>query len=94
MVQWNDRQRLTRRHGPFLFMLLRLALVLVTALAGAGLAAWWGPPMTYRLGEVYPYDLRIRAEFNVVNHVEFVNQQERSQRSDPPAGPVFRSTSG
>ena len=37
--------------------------------------------MTYRLGEVYPYDLRIRAEFNVVNHVEFVKQQEHA--NDP-----------
>jgi putative nucleotidyltransferase with HDIG domain len=31
------------------------------------LAYWWGPPLPYRVGEVYPTNLSVRAEFAVVN---------------------------
>ncbi len=80
LMQWNDRQRATPRPGAFWRVVVRLALALGTTLAVAGLAAWWGPPMTYRLGEVYPFDLCTRAEFDVVNHFEFVNRQQQSSR--------------
>ena len=44
LVQWNDRQRLTQQHGPFLFTLLRLA--------GAGNRA--GRRRTWRRGGARP----------------------------------------
>src|ERR1700722_12543788 len=78
LVQWNGRQQTSGQPVSRFQQLARPALVLLTTLALTGLAVWWGPPMPYRLGEVYPHDLRVRVEFEVLNHVEFVNQQERA----------------
>lgn len=85
-MQWNDRRRFAEPHESVALPLMRLALALLTTLAVTALAVWSGPPMPYRLGEVYPYDLRVRADFQVVNHVEFVNQQERAALQNE--GPV------
>jgi hypothetical protein len=57
-------------------VLLRLAVVWLTAVAVTALAWWWGPPFPYRLGESYPYDLRVRVDFEVVNPVELANRAE------------------
>lgn len=55
----------------------RLAIVWLTTLALTTLAIWWGTPMRVRVGEIYPYDLRARVDFTVVNHVELANQDRQ-----------------
>lgn len=81
LLQWDGRTRSSRHQEPLFGQLtkkrtlLRLAVVWLTTIAVTWLAIWWGAPMTYRLGETYPHDLRARVEFTVVNHVELVNQQ-------------------
>ncbi len=47
-------------------VLLRLAVAWLTALAVTILAAHWGPPLPFRAGESYPYDLRARIDFEMV----------------------------
>ena len=63
LSQWNGRRRSSRSEDPSLpnvfcrVVLLRLAAVLVTVLGATYLAHNWGGLMTYRAGEVRPYDL-------------------------------------
>ena len=68
--------------------LVWLTTVLVTALA-----IWWGPPLRYRIGEVYPHDLRARVDFTVINHVELINQERQRDGVHEDVGyterPVF-----
>jgi putative nucleotidyltransferase with HDIG domain len=96
--QWNGRRRSSRRDGTLLSLLwkravlARLAAVALTTLAVTVFTFWWGPPLPYRVGEVYSHDLRVRVEFEVVNNVELVNQAPviRSKpRSRVPPGPVL-----
>jgi putative nucleotidyltransferase with HDIG domain len=78
--QWNARRRPSPGEEPLWVFLLkkpvlvRLAVVWTTTLLVTMLAYSWGPPLPYRVGEIYPYDLRVRTDFEVVNHVELVNQ--------------------
>ena len=44
-------------------VLQRLAMVLAAASAVTILVFSWGPPFAYRVGEVYPSDLRVRVNF-------------------------------
>lgn len=86
--QWNGRRRSSRSETtlPRAFhrtALARLAVVLLTTLAVTALAYLGDPPLPYRLGEVYPYDLRVRVDFDVVNPVGLANQG----REEPPAPP-------
>jgi putative nucleotidyltransferase with HDIG domain len=82
LSQWNGRRRSSRSEDlelPNLFcrtVLLRLAAVLATVLGATYLAHNWGGLMTYRAGEVRPYDLRARVYF------EFKNEEETSRRRD------------
>jgi putative nucleotidyltransferase with HDIG domain len=82
LLQWDGRTRSSRQQEPLFrqllqkYILLRLALVLLTTLTVTALAVWWGTPLPYRVGEVYPHDLRARVDFTVVNHVELVNQEQ------------------
>ena len=48
-------------------VLLRLGIVLITALAVTVLAYCWGPPLPYHAGEVQPRDLRVRVSFDLIN---------------------------
>jgi putative nucleotidyltransferase with HDIG domain len=68
-------------------VLLRLAVVGLTAAAIAGLAWWWGPPFPYRLHASYPYDVRVRVDFDVVNPVELANRNE-GQPAKPDERPL------
>ncbi len=83
LLQWNGRTRSSREEEPILRqlanrqILLRLALVWLTTLAVTAFAIWWGAPLRYRVGEIYPHDLRARVDFTVVNHVELVNQERQ-----------------
>jgi putative nucleotidyltransferase with HDIG domain len=94
--QWNGRRRSSRSDEPVWPqlrrrpVLCRLAVVVLTAAAVTGIAYLWGPPMPYRVGEVYPYDLRVRADFELVNDVELVKQGcplADEGRLPPPAPP-------
>src|ERR1700758_4606135 len=74
--QWNGRRRSSRSDEPMLPhlwrrpVLLRLAAVLVAAAAVTFLAYRWGPPLPYRLGEIYSWDLRVRVDFELVNQAQ------------------------
>ncbi|MBI3409787.1 MAG: HDIG domain-containing protein [Planctomycetes bacterium] len=78
--QWNGRRRSSREDEPLLrwlakpAVLLRLAVVGVTTVLVTALAIWWGPPFPYRVGEIYPHDLRARLDFEVINNVELYNR--------------------
>ena len=80
--QWNGRRRSSRSDAPMLPrlgqrpVLVRLAVVAWTAVAVAALASWWGPPFPYRLHESYPYDLRVRVSFEMIDPVELANRAE------------------
>ncbi len=47
--------------------LARLGAVVATALALTGLVYAFGPVLAFRVGEVYPYDLRVRTYFQIVD---------------------------
>jgi putative nucleotidyltransferase with HDIG domain len=74
--QWNGRRRSSRSAEPMLphlwrrSVLVRLATVLVTAVALTFLTYRWGPPLPYRVGEVYSWDLRVRVDFELVNQAQ------------------------
>ena len=65
LCQWDGRRHSSRKEGPVLGglwrwpVLFRLAPVLVTAVAVTCLASWWSPPLPFRVGEIYPRDLRV-----------------------------------
>jgi putative nucleotidyltransferase with HDIG domain len=88
--QWNGRRRSSRSEEPVLPhlwqmpVLLRLSTVLATLAAVTFLAYWWGPPLPYRIGEVYPNDLRVRADFEVVNEAQTERAREEAIQSLPP----------
>src|SRR5262249_33695244 len=77
--QWNGRKRSTRQ-DPFFRrlgrrrVLLRVGVVWLTACLVTGLAVWWGEPMPYRVGAVYPHDLRARVDFRIVNQIAALNE--------------------
>src|SRR5688572_12892021 len=99
LMQWDGRTRSSRQEEPLLrqltkkHTLLRLAVVWLTTMGATALAIWWGTPMHYRAGEVYPHDLRARVDFTVVNHVELINQERRREgvpeKPTPGDRPVF-----
>src|SRR5205085_9169315 len=71
--------------------------VLATMLAVTFLAYWWGPPLPFRFGEVYPNDLRVRAYFEVVKQAqteqareEAVQRLPEDERADPAAREAAR----
>src|SRR5262245_30079904 len=66
----------------------RLGVAGLTTLAVTVLAVWWGPPLPYRVGEIYPHDLRARVDFEVLNQVELfhdgVPDQEIAHTAERP----------
>jgi putative nucleotidyltransferase with HDIG domain len=96
--QWNGRRRSSRSDEPVLGrlcripVLLRLAPVLLTTAVVTLLAYAWGPPLPYRVGEVCPCDLRVRAYFELVDEQqtnsardEAVNRLPAEEEKDPLA---------
>src|SRR5690242_6893184 len=71
--QWEARRRAARGEtgeGSALWwrgLLLRLALVLATAVAVTVGVYSWGPFPRYRVGEIHGSDLRVRVYFEVVD---------------------------
>ncbi len=80
LIQWNGRKRSTRHDEPIWRragkrrVLMRLAVVWLTTFGITLLAIWSGPPIPYRLGEIYPHDLRARVEFKIDNHLHLGNE--------------------
>jgi putative nucleotidyltransferase with HDIG domain len=64
-------------------LLGRLAMVLGTTAIVTLLVYAWGPPMPYRVGEVYPSDLRVRHYFEVVNQPQTDWRREEAVESLP-----------
>jgi putative nucleotidyltransferase with HDIG domain len=87
--QWNGRRRSSRGNEPVLphfwerSALARLAVVWVTTIAVTLVAFCWGLPFPYRVGQSVPHDLRVRVDFEVVNHVALINQGLPNPRTDP-----------
>src|SRR5262245_44162457 len=90
--QWTGRRRSTRHEEPLLrrlaqpAVLLRLGIVWLTTIAVTVSAIRWGVPLPYRVGEIPQHDLRARVEFELVNHVELVNQLDPQKK--PPIEPA------
>ncbi len=69
-------------------VLVRLGVVWLTTVTATFLALWWGPPLAYRVGEIYPHDLRARVDFVLVNHVELIKQGETPKKGDESREPL------
>ncbi len=84
LSQWNGRRRSSRSDDPVLpnlfgrGMLLRVALVLTTVLGATYLAHDWGGLMSYRVGEIRPYDLRARVFFTAEDVEETARQRDEA----------------
>ena len=71
--QWTGRKRSSRTVEPILRRVAhrdvaaRLAVVLATTIAVTLLAVGWGPAFPYRAGQIYPYDIKARVDFQIVN---------------------------
>src|SRR5262245_19864776 len=90
LAQWSERHSSSSGVGALLAwmgrpVLVRLAMVLTTAALVALLVYCWGPPMPYRVGEVYPSDLRVRVYFEVVNQPQTDWRREEAVESLPAA---------
>jgi putative nucleotidyltransferase with HDIG domain len=89
--QWDGRTRSSRSEEPVLpqlwrrSVLARLGVVLATAVAVTIVVFAAGPPRPYRLGEIYPYDLRVRAYFEVINQPQTAYAREEAIERLPPA---------
>src|SRR5262249_4963793 len=89
--QWDGRRRSSRQAEPLLrrlgqpAVLVRLGVAWLTATAVTILAVAWGPPFPYRVGEIYPHDLRARVDFEIVNPVELVNPHDSEKPAPQPS---------
>jgi putative nucleotidyltransferase with HDIG domain len=87
--QWDGRRRSSRSGEPMLPrlwqrpVLLRLALVLMTAGTVTALVYCWGPPCPYRLGEIRPSDVRVRVGFELINYPQTEWKKEEAIESYP-----------
>ncbi len=90
--QWDGRTHSSRSEGPLWHrlwqrpVLLRLGVVLATALVGTLLAVRWGGAHVFRVGQSPPYDLRARVAFERGN----VAQTERLRDEAVAALPLER----
>lgn len=87
--QWNDRR--DSQHGGGRLpawcnraRLLRLGVVLTTTIVVTLMVHAWGPPFPYRLGEIYPFDLRVRVPFEIVNQPQTEWRREEAVEGLPP----------
>jgi putative nucleotidyltransferase with HDIG domain len=90
LSQWNGRRRSSRSDEPELpklfcrTVLLRLMVVLATVLGATYLAHNWGGLMTYRAGEVRPYDLRARVLFERDDEEETARKRDEALQNLSP----------
>src|SRR5262245_41065892 len=98
--QWDGRRRSSRQEEPLLrrlgqpAVLVRLGVAWLTAVAVTVLAISWGPPFPYRIGEIYPYDMRARVDFEIVNQVELINLSEPGKPAPAPTPPASERDAG
>jgi putative nucleotidyltransferase with HDIG domain len=96
LIQWNGRKRSTRQDVPIWRrlsrrrVLLRLGVVWLTTLAITVLAIRWGPPVPYRLGEIYAHDLRARVDFKLDHHLH-LGPDERAALPEGTPAPEHKS---
>jgi putative nucleotidyltransferase with HDIG domain len=89
LLQWNGRRRSSRTEEPVLPrlwerpVLQRLAMVLAATSAVTLLVFAWGPPFAYRVGEVYPSDLRVRVNFELINQPQTEWKREEAIERSP-----------
>jgi putative nucleotidyltransferase with HDIG domain len=96
--QWDGRRHSSRHGEPVLpllgrpHVLFRLLPVLTTVLLATWVVHSSGPPLSYRVGEICPRDLRSRVEFQVIDQAqtearreEAVNLLSADRRDDPDA---------
>jgi len=87
--QWNGPRHSSREEARVLpqlwnrAVLVRLGVVLLTAAAVTAIVYCWGPPFPYRIGEVYPTDLRVRVGFEIVNQPQTDWRREEAVDSLP-----------
>lgn len=85
--RWDGRRRSSRGDEPIWThlwsreVLLKLGLVTLTVAAVALLVYFWGQPFPYRVGEQFPFDVRARVYFEVVDPVK--RTSEISVVNDP-----------
>lgn len=85
--QWTGRKRSSRRDEPLLRrvghrdVLLRLGVVWATTIAVTLLAVGWGPVFLYRSGQIYPYDIKARVDFQIVNDVDLTKPEGERQHA-------------
>src|SRR5262249_40900792 len=88
--QWDGRKRSSRSEEPVLPNLLRRSVLvrrgagLVTTVGVTLLGLAPGPPLPYRVGEVYPNDLRVRVYFELVNQPQTNLAREEAVDRLPP----------
>jgi putative nucleotidyltransferase with HDIG domain len=95
---WNGRRRSSRSDEPVLprlwhgSVLVRLVAIVATVLGSTLLGTIWAAGPTYRVGQVYPHDLRARVYFEAINPTQTLRQREEAVgrlpdhlRSDPAA---------
>src|SRR5579862_3247030 len=87
--QWTGRTRSSRSEAPVLpllrqrTVLARLAVVLLTTLAVTAQAFFWGPPLPYRIGKIYPRDLRVRVYFELINQAQTEHARDEAVKQLP-----------
>lgn len=86
---WTGPKRSTRSDEPLLPqlrqgpVLARLLVVAVTVVLVTLIAVGLGHPFPYRVGEIYPYDLRVRVDFELFNQVELINHKPQPEPKKP-----------
>src|SRR5262249_39939991 len=89
LLQWNGRQRSSRTEDPVLPrlwqrpVLQRLAMVLAATSAVTLVVFSCGLPFPYRVGEVYPSDLRVRVNFELINQPQSEWKREEALERFP-----------
>ncbi len=67
---------------------MRLGLVLATMILVTLVAYRLGPPFPYRVGEIYPSDIRVRVFFTMVNGSQTERAREKASKAGPANGDV------
>jgi putative nucleotidyltransferase with HDIG domain len=88
--QWDGRRRSSRSEEPVFprlwrrDVLLRLGIVLITALGATCLAYFGGPSLSFRVGETFPHELRARIDFEFVNQAQTDRKRDEAVEHLPP----------
>ncbi len=64
-------------------VLVRLSIVCVTTLLATLLGQVGGHLFPYRIGEIYPQDLHVRVDFEILNTVELANRKNDAESDKP-----------